>query len=144
MRTTVRARATVAALLVVLGLVAATGCLPLDADPSHVYVALAWPPSPTRVQNDTSYRAHVDSAEVTRTTTPGAPFCVADPDGPPTPLTFSTTIIPPGGSVPVPYFSPGGGTVTLKVHFTLMGAKAADGSLVTGVAEFTWVACPIK
>jgi len=126
----------IAVACIVLGI---AGC---DANPSHVYINVGLP-GPTSVQNDTAYAATIDSAEVTRTNAPGAPACVAYPDEQPTPLTFSPSIIPPGGSVPVPYFSSGAGAVTLQVHFTLTGSKGADGLPVTGIAQFTWVSCPI-
>jgi len=137
-------RATAAILLVVFGLLTMTACQPPDANPSHVYIN-TWS-GPTKVQNDTGYRAHIDRAEVIRQarTYPSSGNCDG-PAQPPEPLTFPVTLIPPqGGSVPLPSFAMGDGTTTVKVYFTLVASRGPDGQPVTGVAQMTWVACAIQ
>jgi len=126
----------VAILVLVAGVCAATACQPPDADPSHVYIK-SWV-NPQQVFNGSGYVAHIDKAEVTVAPWPSGQ------DGPATPMTFSQATILPGTGVVMPPFVTPDGTTTVRVFFTLVGAKNPDGSPVTGSAAMAWVARAIQ
>ncbi len=111
-------RAMACAVVLAMRVAAMTECQPLDANPSHVTIVDSIGTDHFTLQNRTGYSVRIDHQEISQTS-----------------LSFTpTTILPGQDATAGPAYASVAGITSVKVSFTLIGARNRDGSPVTGTA----------